>query len=161
MIEGKHRVMKHGTSEPNRAADLKELRTGIAEAEDGLRVIGDGGLDTVALRAIIERAVKDAVSDGKPFDIELKFMTANGNVQCVHATGRADREQVNYLARLRTSRNTSRLRMRSHHLKSSSKRSLTLQRTAFCWRKPIPEDFEPPIVQSAGCSGIARTRCLT
>jgi len=85
--------MKHRTSIPENAVIPKGLRTVVADSEDDLSLVGDGGLDPMALRAVIERAIKDAVLDGKPFDVELEFITAKGNFQCVHATGRADRER--------------------------------------------------------------------
>jgi PAS domain S-box-containing protein len=43
-------------------------------------------------RPIIERAVQRAVEHGDPFDVELEFITAKGNLRWVHAVGEADRE---------------------------------------------------------------------
>lgn len=53
-----------------------------------------GGIDfhTPASRPIIERAVKRAVEYGEPFDMELEFITAKGNLRWVHSIGKADRE---------------------------------------------------------------------
>ena len=40
-------------------------------------------------RSIIEKAVNDAINEGKPFDLELEFDTAKGNHIWVHAIGKA------------------------------------------------------------------------
>jgi PAS domain S-box-containing protein len=40
-------------------------------------------------RPAIEKAVRDAVEYGKPFDVELEFLTAKGNQRWVKITGRA------------------------------------------------------------------------
>lgn len=37
---------------------------------------------------IIEKAVKDAIEKGLPFDLKLEFITAKGNHKWVHARGR-------------------------------------------------------------------------
>ena len=45
---------------------------------------------TPASRPIIERAVKDIVERGEPFDLELEITTAKGNRRSVKAIGKAD-----------------------------------------------------------------------
>jgi PAS domain S-box-containing protein len=44
-------------------------------------------------RPVIEQAVRRAVEQGEPFDMELEIITAKGNRRWVHAIGRADLEQ--------------------------------------------------------------------
>ena len=50
------------------------------------------GLDyyAPASRPIIEEAVRRAVEQGEPFDVELEIITAKGNRRSVHALGQAD-----------------------------------------------------------------------
>jgi PAS domain-containing protein len=38
-------------------------------------------------RPIIERAIRRAIEYGEPFDVELEFITAKGNLRWVHAIG--------------------------------------------------------------------------
>jgi PAS domain S-box-containing protein len=45
---------------------------------------------TPASRPIIERAVKEAIERGEPFDLELEITTAKGNRRSVRAIGKAD-----------------------------------------------------------------------
>ena len=45
-----------------------------------------------AFRPIIAEAVKRAIEQGEPFDIELEIITAKGNLRSVHAIGNADLE---------------------------------------------------------------------
>ena len=42
-------------------------------------------------RPIIERAVQRAIEHGEPFDVELEFITAKGNLRWVHAVGKVDK----------------------------------------------------------------------
>ena len=44
-------------------------------------------------RPIIEQAVREAVEAGKPFDVELRIITAKDNIRWVHAVGRAIRQE--------------------------------------------------------------------
>ena len=46
-----------------------------------------------ASRPAIEKAVQQALEQGKPFDLELELITAKGNHRWIHATGKADRER--------------------------------------------------------------------
>jgi PAS domain S-box-containing protein len=52
------------------------------------------GIDfyTQESRSIIAKAVKQAVEQGEPFDLELEIRTAKGNLRKVHAIGNADLE---------------------------------------------------------------------
>ncbi len=43
-------------------------------------------------RPIIERAVKQAIEHGEPFDLELEIITAKDNLRSVHVIGQADKE---------------------------------------------------------------------
>jgi PAS domain S-box-containing protein len=54
----------------------------------------DQGIDyfTPASKPIIEGAVKRAIEQGEPFDVELEIITAKGNLRSVHAIGKADME---------------------------------------------------------------------
>ena len=47
---------------------------------------------TPASRPIIEAAVKRAIEQGDPFDLELEFITGKGNPRWVHAIGMLDQE---------------------------------------------------------------------
>ena len=47
---------------------------------------------TPTSRPIIELAVRRAIEQGEPFDLELEIVTAKGNVRSVHAIGKADLE---------------------------------------------------------------------
>ncbi len=48
---------------------------------------------TPASRLVIERAVKAAIEQGKPFDVELEILTAKGNLRWVKAIGKPDPER--------------------------------------------------------------------
>lgn len=52
------------------------------------------GIDfyTQASRPIIAAAIKQAVAQGEPFDVELEIKTAEGNLRKVHVIGKADLE---------------------------------------------------------------------
>jgi signal transduction histidine kinase/CheY-like chemotaxis protein len=52
------------------------------------------GIDfyTQESKSIIARAIKQAVAQGEPFDLELEIKTAKGNLRKVHAIGKADLE---------------------------------------------------------------------
>jgi PAS domain S-box-containing protein len=54
----------------------------------------ENGVDfyTPASRPVIESAVKRAIEQGEPYDIELEIITAKGNLRNVHAIGKADLE---------------------------------------------------------------------
>jgi PAS domain S-box-containing protein len=45
---------------------------------------------TAASRPIIERCVREAIEQGKAFDVELEIVTAKGRLRSVHAIGKAD-----------------------------------------------------------------------
>ncbi len=47
---------------------------------------------TPASQSIIELAVREAIEQGKSYDLELEIITAKGNFRSVHAVGRADLE---------------------------------------------------------------------
>ncbi|MEI8289460.1 MAG: PAS domain S-box protein [Verrucomicrobiota bacterium] len=47
---------------------------------------------TPASRPVVERAVKEAIEQGKPFDLELEITTAKGNRRWVKAIGKPDPE---------------------------------------------------------------------
>jgi diguanylate cyclase (GGDEF)-like protein/PAS domain S-box-containing protein/putative nucleotidyltransferase with HDIG domain len=50
------------------------------------------GIDfyTPESRPLVERALKNAMENGSPLDLELEIITAKGNLRNVHAIGRAD-----------------------------------------------------------------------
>jgi len=54
----------------------------------------DKGIDfySPASRPIIEKAVQRVIEFGEPFDVELKIITAKGNLRTVHSIGKADLE---------------------------------------------------------------------
>ncbi len=47
---------------------------------------------TIESRPVIEKALKDAVEFGKPYDLELQIITAKGNIRWVHTIGKTDLE---------------------------------------------------------------------
>ncbi len=66
----------------------------IHEVDGSFKPTVDIGITfyTPESRPVIQEAVKKAIEDGEPFDVELDIVTAQGNPKTVHAIGRADRE---------------------------------------------------------------------
>ena len=66
----------------------------IHEVDYGYNPTVNAGIDfyTQESRSIIAEAVKQAVAQGEPFDVELEIKTAKGNLRKVHAIGKADLE---------------------------------------------------------------------
>jgi len=64
----------------------------IHELEFAGRPTVDQGINfyTPASRPIIEGAIKRAIEQGEPFDVELEIITAKGNRRSVHAIGKTD-----------------------------------------------------------------------
>ncbi len=67
----------------------------IHEVDPGYDPTVGKGIDfyTPASRPVIEEAVRRAVAQGEPFDVELEIITAKGNLRSVHAIGKADLEE--------------------------------------------------------------------
>ena len=66
----------------------------IHEVELTYEPIMDNGVNfyTPASRPIIERAVRDAIERGEPYDLELEITTTKGNLRSVHTIGKTDLE---------------------------------------------------------------------
>jgi len=66
----------------------------IHEVDYGYDPTVSTGIDfyTRESRSIIAAAVKQAVAQGEPFDVELEIKTAKGNLRKVHVIGKADLE---------------------------------------------------------------------
>ena len=66
----------------------------IHEVDYGYNPTVSAGIDfyTQESKSIIAKAIKQAVAQGEPFDLELEIKTAKGNLRKVHAIGKADLE---------------------------------------------------------------------
>ena len=64
----------------------------IYEVDTDYQPSVDNGIEFFApeARDVITEAVRGALEDGEPFDLELPFNTARGNARWVHAVGKAD-----------------------------------------------------------------------
>ncbi|MCM2339994.1 ATP-binding protein [Rhodoferax sp.] len=67
----------------------------IHEVDPGFDPTVDEGVNfyAPACRATIEQAVRRAIEQGEPFDLELEIITAKGHVRIVHTIGQADAQQ--------------------------------------------------------------------
>ena len=67
----------------------------IHEVDEDFRPELESGINfyTPSSRPVIERAVKNSIVNGEPFDVELEILTAKGNLRTVHSVGEADLER--------------------------------------------------------------------
>ncbi|MFH1149649.1 MAG: PAS domain S-box protein [Actinomycetota bacterium] len=65
----------------------------IHEVDQDFQPTVDKGIAFYAAEAVpvISEAVKRAIDDGEPFDVELRLITAKGNERWIHTIGRAER----------------------------------------------------------------------
>jgi len=67
----------------------------IHEVDPGFEPTVDNGVNfyAPACRATIEQALRRAIEQGEPFDMELEIITAKGHLRSVHTIGQADPPQ--------------------------------------------------------------------